>query len=171
MIHSTPLSRIVRTTFVSSFASGRSSGIGARHLPVVFGALVMLVGMSASAQMVNTVQPYSGTTTNPCNGESVVFSGTIHFHEKTQIAKDGRIHFVANNTFNASGTGQATGSPYNIMGTMHTNSKFPSFPISFRQRSRFISTGSAASFHATFAFHVNGNGQQTQVTTESDCRT
>ena len=135
-----------------------------------FAALSLLATVSASAQTVNQVRPYSGSTVNPCNGETVAFSGSIHFHEKVQVATDGRIHFVANENFNASGTGQATGVTYNISGNMHTNSKFPSFPITFRQRNRFISTsGAAPSFHATFAFHVNGAGQQTQVTTTSDC--
>jgi hypothetical protein len=130
----------------------------------------VLVTLSAGAQMVNESRPYSGTTVNPCNGESVSFSGTIHFHEKTQIASDGRIHFVANNNFNASGRGQATGVTYNIGGNMQTNSKFPSFPITFRQRSRFVSTsGAAPSFFATYAFKVNGNGVPTTVTTTSTC--
>jgi hypothetical protein len=132
--------------------------------------LVLAATMSAGAQMVNESRPYSGTTTNPCNGESVSFSGTIHFLEKTQIATDGRIHYIANNNFNASGVGQSTGVTYNIGGMMNTNSKFPGYPIAFNQRSRFISTGSAPSFFATFAFHVNGNGVQTHVTTTSDCK-
>jgi hypothetical protein len=143
------LPRIVRTTVMS---------------------LVVVAAMSASAQMVNQTRPYSGTTSNPCNGESVVFSGSIHFHEKTQIAADGRIHFVSQNTFNASGVGQSTRANYNIGGTMKSNSKFPTYPITFRQRSRFVSTSSAApSFHATYAFHVNGGGLQTNVTMSSDC--
>ena len=147
-MQSVSLSRIVRTTIMG---------------------LVLSATVSAGAQMVNTTAPYSGTTVNPCNGETVSFSGTIHYHEKTQVSSDGRIHFVANDTFNVSGTGQATGSGYNIMGTMKSNSKFPSFPIKFRQRSRFVSTGSAPSFYSTFVFHVNGNGVQTTVTTESTC--
>lgn len=136
----------------------------------IIAGLVLTASVSAGAQMVNQVRPYSGTTVNPCNGESIVFSGSIHFHEKTQVAADGRIHFVANNNFNVSGKGQSTGVTYNIGGTMHTNSKFPTYPIAFNQRSRFISTGSAPSFHATFKFHVNGAGVQTQVTTSSDCK-
>jgi hypothetical protein len=138
---------------------------------LMFAPLALLVTLSANAQMVNQSRPYSGTTQNPCNGEMVNFSGTIHFHEKTQISADGRIHYVANNNFNASGVGQSTRVTYNIGGTMNTNSKFPSYPIKFNQRSRFISTSSAApSFHSTFAFHVNGAGVQTQVTTTSDCK-
>jgi len=147
-MHSVSLSRIVRTTIMG---------------------LVLTAAMSASAQMVNTEVPYSGSTVNPCNGETVSFSGSMHFHEKTQISSDGRIHFVANDTFNVTGNGSATATRYNITGTMQSNSKFPSFPIKFRQRSRFVSTGSAPSFYTTFVFHVNGNGVQTAVTTESSC--
>lgn len=149
-MHHQSLSRIVRNFVLSA-------------------ALALLATLSANAQMVNEPRPYSGTAINPCNGETVVFSGTIHFHEKTQVSTDGRIHFVANNNFSASGRGQSTGVTYNIGGVMKTNSKFPSYPITFRQRNRFISTGYAPSFHSTFAFHVNGNGVQTQVTTTSDC--
>ena len=148
-MHSKSFSRIVRTAIVS---------------------LGLAATMSVSAQQVNESRPYSGTTVNPCNGESVNFSGTIHFLEKTQIASDGRIHYIANNVFNASGTGQSTFSGYNIGGTMNTNSKFPSYPIKFNQRTRFISNGTAPSFWSTFVFHVNGNGVQTQVTTVSDCK-
>jgi hypothetical protein len=138
---------------------------------LMFAPLALLVTMSAHAQMVTSSRPYSGSTSNPCNGEPVNFSGTIHFMEKTQISNDGRIHYVANNTFNASGVGQYTGANYNIGGTMNTNSKFPSYPIKFNQRSRFISTsGAAPSFHSTFSFHVNGSGVQTQVSTTSDCK-
>lgn len=137
---------------------------------LVFAALTLLATVSASGQIISRSAPYSGTTVNPCNGENVSFSGTIYFHEKTQVSSDGRIHFVANNNFSVSGRGQSTGTTYNIHGNMHTNSKFPSFPITFRQRSMFVSTGYAPSFHATFAFHVNGNGVQTAVSNTSDCR-
>lgn len=156
------LSRIVRTT-VERFATTQLLFIAG------FAMTALLATTSASAQLSDQVRPYSGTTTNPCNGESVVFSGSIRFLEKTQIAADGRIHYIANNTFNASGRGQSTGITYNISGTMNTNSKFPSYPISFRQKSKFISAGSAPNFHATFAFHVNGAGVQTNVTTDSSC--
>jgi hypothetical protein len=149
-MHYKSLSRIVRPFIMSA-------------------ALALLASVSANAQMVNEPRAYSGTAINPCNGETVVFSGTIHFHEKTQVSTDGRIHFVANDNFSASGRGQSTGVTYNIGGAMQTNSKFPSYPITFRQRNRFVSTGSAPSFHSTFAFHVNGSGVQTQVTTTSDC--
>jgi hypothetical protein len=150
-MQSRSLSRIVRTMMISA-------------------ALTLLVTLSASAQMSTESRPYSGSTVNPCNGEMIAFSGTIHINEKTQISPDGRIHFVAHDNFSASGRGQSTGITYNINGTLQTNSKFPSFPITFRQRSRFISTGAAPSFHATFAFHVNGAGLQTQVSTTSDCK-
>ena len=141
-----------------------------RFVRTSIAGIVLTMSVSAGAQMVNETRPYSGTTVNPCNSESVVFSGSIHHHEKTQIGSDGRIHFVAKDTFHVTGYGQTTGASYNISGTMQTNSKFPSFPITFRQRSRFNSTSSAApSFHSTFAFHVNGNGVQTTVSTTSDC--
>lgn len=140
------------------------------RIKFLFVVCAVLLASVASAQMVNESRPYSGTTVNPCNGESVSFSGTIHFHEKTQIASDGRIHFVSNNNFSASGRGLTTGAYYNIGGNMQTNSKFPNYPITFRQRSRFVSTASAIpSFFATYAFKVNGNGVQTTVTTASDC--
>lgn len=147
-MHSVSLSHIVRTAIMG---------------------LVLSATLSAGAQMVNYTAPYSGSTVNPCNGETVSFSGTLHFHEKTQTSSDGRIHFVANDTYNVNGNGHATGSGYNIMGAMQSNSKFPTFPITFRQRSRFVSTGSAPSFYSTFTFRVNGNGVQTTVTTESTC--
>ncbi|HYK02220.1 MAG TPA: hypothetical protein VE974_10720 [Thermoanaerobaculia bacterium] len=160
-MHYKSLSRIVRTTIES---------LAATHLLLIALAMTALLATtSASAQTVNQVRPYSGTTTNPCNGELVDFNGSIHFNEKTQIGLDGRIHFIANNNFNASGVGRTTRITYNIGGTMKTNSKFPSYPISYRQKSKFISTGSAPNFHTTFAFHVNGAGVQTNVTTESTC--
>lgn len=136
---------------------------------IAFAVFVVLGTVSAGAQMVTTTQPYSGTTTNPCNGEAVVFSGTIYYHERTAFGRDGRIHFVANNNFHATGYGQSTGATYSLSGNLHTNSKFPSFPITFRQRNRFISNGTAPSFHTAFAFHVNGNGVQSQVSTVADC--
>jgi hypothetical protein len=136
---------------------------------LLFLSLAVMIAAAASAQMVNETRPFSGTIANPCNGENVVFSGTIHFHEKTQTASDGRIHFVANNNFNASGTGQNSGRSYSVGGNMHNNSKFPSFPIVIRQRTKVVSSGSGDNFHITFSFHVNGNGQQTHVTNESDC--
>lgn len=139
---------------------------------LMFAPLTLLVTLSANAQMVTYSRAYSDTTTNPCNGEPVSFSGTIHFMEKTTVATDGRIHYVAHNTFNASGVGAYTGVGYNIGGTMSTNAKYQTNPIKFNQRSRFISTngGVAPSFHSTFAFQVNGNGVQTSVTTTADCK-
>lgn len=148
-MHQQSLSRIVRTFIVTS---------------------AFFATMSLSAQMVNQTRPYSGVTVNPCNNESVPYSGSVHFHEKTQVSSDGRIHFVANENYNASGTGQTTGVTYTISGNLHTNSKFPTFPITFRQRNRFIaSTSAVPSFYATFVFHVNGNGVQTQVSMETSC--
>ena len=133
--------------------------------------LALMASVSAGAQMVNESRPYSGSTVNPCNGETVTFSGSIHHHEKTQVSTDGRIHFVANDNFSVTGRGLSTNANYNINGTMNTNTKFPSFPIKFRQRNRFVSTSTAApSFNTTFVFHVNGAGVQTQVSTESDCK-
>ncbi len=139
-----------------------------KQLLILALSLTFLVAGSASAQMVNEHRPYSSTITNPCNSEVVNFSGTIHHHEKTQVSNDGRIHFVAHDNFNASGTG-SYGNSYSVGGTMKTNSKFPTFPITFRQRTKVISSGPADNFHVTFAFHVNGNGQQTHTTNESDC--
>lgn len=149
-MESVSLSRIVRTTVM---------------------VLIVAGSVSVSAQMVNQVLPYSGSTTNLCNGEIVNFSGTIHLHEKTQVSSDGRIHYVSNNNFSVSGTGQTTWATYSMNGTLHSNAKYPSYPITFRQRNRFISNSSAApSFHLTVAYHVNGNGVQTSVTHEADCR-
>jgi hypothetical protein len=151
-MHYNSLSRIVRTFVLSA-------------------ALALLATASADAQMVNQWRPYNSSILNPCNNETVVFSGQIHFHEKTQIGNDGRLHFVANENFSASGVGQSTGVRYNVSGIMHTNAKLPSFPITFRQRNRAVSTSAAApSFHITVAYHVNGGGLQTQVTNTSDCK-
>lgn len=138
------------------------------RIPLI--AVALLVAMTASAQTVNETRPYSGTTTNPCNGETITFSGSIHFHEATRVSPDGRVHFISVNTFKVSGTGQSTGWSYSISGSMKANAKFPTFPIMFRQRTKVISSGPADNFHATFAFHMNGNGQQTQATIESDCK-
>lgn len=135
----------------------------------IVGAVFTLT-VSAGAQMVNTTVPYNSTISNPCNGEIVDFSGTIRFLEKTQVASDGRIHFVANNTFSASGRGRSTGRSYNVSGSMQTNSKFPTYPITFRQRTKVTSSGTVDNFYSTFAFQVNGAGVQTQVRQESDCR-
>jgi hypothetical protein len=134
--------------------------------------LALTVSVSAGAQqLVNEVRPYSGTTLNPCNGEAVTFSGTVHYHEKTQVSTDGRIHVVVNENYSVSGRGQRTGVAYNMSGNMHANSKIPAFPISFRSRSRFISTASTVpSFHMTTIFRINGHGIQTTATTESDCK-
>ena len=145
------------------------SGVFAtRNLLTVLGAAALLATVSAGAQMVQTSTPYSGTTTNPCNNETVNFSGTMRRHEKTQVSSDGRIHFVANNNLTASGTG-SFGHRYSINATMTTNSKFPYFPIAFRQRSKFISSTGAPNFHLTVAYHLNGAGIQTSATTTSDC--
>ncbi len=132
-------------------------------------ALTVLAASSAEAQTVNETRPYNSTILNPCNQETVVFSGSIHYHERTQVSNDGRIHFISHHNFSATGYGQRTGLQYNVGGQMNTNSKFPSFPISFRQRNKVVSHGPADNFHATFVFHVNGNGQQTENSTESDC--
>lgn len=137
----------------------------------VMGVAFSMAVSAGAQQMVNEVRPYAGTTINPCNGESVNFSGTVHYHEKTQVSSDGRIHFVANETYSVSGRGMTTGAAYNMGGNMHANSKIPAFPISFRSRSRFISTASTVpSFHSTVIFRINGHGIQTTNTMETDCR-
>ena len=148
-MHSRPLLRIVRTTIVS---------------------LALAATTSLSAQMVNETRPYSGSIQNPCNGEMVAFSGSIHYHEKRAVLPDGRTHLVTAHTINVTGTGQSTGTRYNITGKMLTNSKLPTFPIIFRSRNRFISTTTAPSFHMTTAYTINGNGVQTNAAGSSDCQ-
>jgi len=147
------------------------SRFATRRPLAVLAALTLFAALSAEAQSsVNERRPYSGRVVNPCNNETVNFSGSIHFQEKTKVADDGRIHFIAHTNFSASGVGESTQLHYSLGGTLQSNAKFPSFPILFRQRTKVVSSGASDNFHVTFVFHVNGNGEQTRALTEADCK-
>jgi len=108
--------------------------------------------------------PFNGSITNPCNGETVDFSGTVHGN--STITVNGN-NFHATFQFNpqgVNGNGETTGAKYQATGVTREdfNGSFTngSFNETFINRFDFMGQGSTPNFsvHETFHITVNANG-------------
>jgi hypothetical protein len=146
---------------------------GATFLAVL---ALLMTGASPAAAAPPTFRfhervPLSTEVTNVCNGETVLVEGFIRFNETTQVQPDGGIHFVAADVVVGHGVGQTTGDRYTLQGTLNINAFFPPGPIIMQQRTKVISSNpDSENFFATFVFIISGNGEQTRVDIQTDCR-
>jgi hypothetical protein len=104
---------------------------------------------------------------NPCNGETVDLSGSVHVLAATTSDGSGGFHLLMeDNSQNLKGVGETTGAQYQFV----TNSKFtvnvqPPFPSEFTLPSTMnaVSQGSVPNFfvEALFKVTVNADGTLT----------
>ena len=143
-------------------------------VPYLF-ALVLLVAVNAAALVVvNTDIPVSGAVFNPCNGETVTFSGIDHFTVHVTFDGAGGFHADAHDNIHVTATG-SLGNSYE--GNQEDNNPFngrvgfeQTFGLTFSE----ISTGSAPNFEVHVLQHitVNPNGTVTVFFSNfsSNCR-
>jgi hypothetical protein len=132
-------------------------------VPYLF-ALMLLVAVNAAALVVLNIDiPVSGAVFNPCNGETVTFSGIDHFTIHVTFDGAGGFHADSHDNVHVTGTG-SLGNSYE--GNQEDNNPFngrvgveQTFGLTFSE----ISKGSAPNFEVHILQHitVNANGTVT----------
>jgi len=143
-------------------------------VPYLFAAL-LLVAVNAAASVITNVHiPLSGTAFNPCNGETVTFSGIDHFTVHVTLDGAGGFHADVHENIHVTGTG-SLGNSYE--GNQEDNNPIngrvgleQTFGLTFSE----ISEGSAPNFEMHVLEHitVNANGTVTVFFSNftSNCR-
>jgi hypothetical protein len=141
-------------------------------IPFLAAGLLALGGTSALAAPATTSTasydiPMSGTVVNPCNGESVAWSGTAHFVIHQTVTSDG--HNTLTGEVNFQGV-EGQGSLGNVYRDVNTsafafNRSGDGAPDESTVTAAFlfVSEGSAPNFEAYTTYHVtvDANGQPT----------
>ena len=113
-----------------------------------------MVKPALAATVTNTDIPLSGTVTNPCNGETVTFSGVDHFTAQVTINNGGGFHYAIHDNIHVTATGdqgnsyvgsQEDFSDHNFNGASEATST-----LSFSE----ISQGSAPNFVIIATQHI-----------------
>jgi hypothetical protein len=131
-------------------------------------ATFLLVAASASAGS-DTVRPFSSSTPNPCNSDSVSFQGQEHIVDNSNSA-NGRSHINFMDQIQGKGVGSPSGLQYSVGSTLRANGWFPPGPLVFRTRNKVVSNGPADNFFETSIFRFNQDGSIGKTDMESDCR-
>jgi len=132
-------------------------------VPYLFATLLLVTVNAAASVTVNVQFPISGAVFNPCNGETVTFTGTVHVIQAVTFDGSGGFHLVANDNIHVSATGN--------FGNSYEGNEEDQFQLNGRVGieqtvgSTFseISKGSAPNFEEHFLQHitVNANGTVT----------
>lgn len=136
---------------------------------------LLLIPLTAVAAIVANVHiPVSGAVFNPCNGETVTFSGIDHFTATVTLDGAGGFHMTSHDNVHVTATG-SLGNSYE--GNQEDNFEFngrvgveQTFVLTFSE----ISKGSAPNFEMHILQHitVNANGTVTAFVDNitSNCR-
>jgi hypothetical protein len=122
--------------------------------------------------------PVSGTVTNPCNGEALVWQGTAHFVAHQTLTSDGRNTIVDVVTFQGVQGDGASGTIYRVINTatFESNSSAGSAQNEFTATGAFlwVSEGTAPNFesHVTVHMTLDAAGQPTAdvAIVDASCR-
>ena len=136
-------------------------------------AVVVSVPAWAAVQT-NITVPVSGTVINPCNGETLNFSGSAHFNSSVTLSGSGGFHLAQHDNIHVTATGD--------QGNTYVGNEEDSFELNgtvgieetatdiFTE----ISRGSAPNFVQKAVFHVtvNPNGTVTAFVNDftAQCR-
>lgn len=142
--------------------------------PYVLAFLLLVAANAAASVVVNIDIPVSGAVFNPCNGETVTFTGVDHFTMSLTFDGAGGFHANAHDNVHVTATG-SLGNSYE--GNQEDNNPFngrvgveQTFGLTFSE----ISTGSAPNFEQHILEHitVDANGRVTAFFSNfsSNCR-
>jgi hypothetical protein len=113
----------------------------------------------------STAMEVSGTVWNPCTGEDVYFSGTVHI---TQLSNADGTYMVSNiNYANMLGTGVDTGNLYKYAGdtsqVVYQDSDFAPLTSTVQQNIRWVTAGGQNDLTVRVFLHItwNANGEIT----------
>src|SRR5712691_10828508 len=129
-------------------------------------ASLCLVPVTSSAAVVQNVQvPLNLTVFNPCTGDLIAVSGSIHLLATMTQDQDGGFHIsFMDNVSQVTGTGSVTGVTYNgVGGDWFTADVRPPFPVEFTATDVFglVSQGPSPNLVITVTFHITVNADGT----------
>jgi len=120
-------------------------------------ALLLIAVTVMAAILINMDIPVSGAVINPCNGETVTFSGVDHFTARVVFDGAGGFHLTTHDNVHVTATGDQ-GNSYegNQEDTSEVNGRVgieETFVLTFSE----ISKGSAPNFEVHMLEHVTVN--------------
>jgi hypothetical protein len=126
-------------------------------------ALLIIAVKAMAVVTANVDIPISFAVINPCNGETVTFTGADHFVVRVTFDGSGRFHLASNDNIHVTGTG-SLGNEYegNQEDQNQLNGRF-GIEQTLATTFSAISTGSAPNYetHALIHITVNANGTTT----------
>jgi len=116
--------------------------------------LLVIAVKSMAAVVTNVHIPISGTVVNPCNGETVTFSGVDHFTATVTLDSSGGFHLTAHDNIHVT----ATGSLGNTYEGNHEDTFAVNGRVGFEQIQTLtlsaIALGNAPNFEEHALFHI-----------------
>ena len=135
---------------------------------------------AARAEAVTTTIPLAGETVNPCSGEVVTYTGSLHLVMSFTADGSGGFHTVIRSNYEISGvsvTVTVTGTKYRGSGGDLTEENVrPPYPYEFTKALKFVlvSASPTDNFQMHTLFHItfNANGVQTAFVDKpvAECR-
>ena len=120
-------------------------------------ALLLIAVTVMAAILINMDIPVSGAVINPCNGETVTFSGVDHFTARVVFDGAGGFHLTTHDNIHVTATGdQGNSFEGNQEDTSEVNGRVgieETFVLTFSE----ISKGSAPNFEVHMLEHVTVN--------------
>ena len=132
----------------------------------------------ATTTTTNETIPFTGNIINPCNGDTVTFSGTLHVVNTMTTNASGGTHLKTHiNYQNVTGTGSPSGINYRV-GTVSNDvvndNDGPQNTATVISTVKLIAPGSALNYFMRTVLHVtvNANGETTSTVEEvsAECR-
>ena len=121
-------------------------------------ASVATASVAKTAAHFSETIPVVETVINPCNGETVNFSGTV-FIQGGQVSSDGPLHSELHARVRQTGIGEETGVTYTLRATFHEIFESPTGPalnstVGATDRGFVQSSDASLSFRWLYAFHA-----------------
>ena len=132
----------------------------------------------ATTVTTNETIPFTSGLFNPCNGDQVTFSGTVHITNSMTTDASGGTHLRTHiNYQNVTGTGTPSGITYNvrtITNEVTNDDDGPQSNATVISIVKLTARGPALDFYLRTVFHVtvNANGETTSTVQETsiECR-
>lgn len=132
----------------------------------------------ASTTTTNETVPFTSSLFNPCNGDTVTFSGDMHVTNSLTVDSSGGTHLKTHiNYQNVTGTGNPSGITYNVRTVTNevtNDNDGPQSTATVISTVKLIAHGPSLDFYLRFVMHVtvNANGETTSMVQEAnfECR-
>ena len=132
----------------------------------------------ASTTTTNETVPFTSSLFNPCNGDTVTFSGNFHVTNTMTVDASGGTHLKTHTNYqNVTGTGTPSGVTYNVRTVTNevtNDSDSPQSNATVISTVKLTAQGPSLDFYLRVVMHVtvNANGETTSTVQEAsfECR-